>query len=1323
MATLVLSAVGAAVGANVGGAVLGMSGMVIGRAVGATLGRVIDQRVLGIGSGAVDHGRIERLRVTGAGEGVALPVVWGRMRVAGHVIWASNFEETPGRSRRTKGGLGPRVTEETRYTISVAIALCEGEITGLGRIWAYGKEISREDLNLRLYRGTADQAVDPMIEAVEGAGNAPAYRGTAYVVIEDLDLGPWGNRLPSFAFEVLRAAQAPGALTLQEAVRAVAWMPGSGEYALATEPVLVQDAPAPEDAGWAAPMNGLPAFDATGEARQANANSPSGLSDFETALNMLREELPRVQSGLLIVSWFGDDLRCGVCRIRPKVEYSGREGTNQPWRVSGLTRDEAQELARVGDDPVYGGTPSDVSVMQAIAAMQSAGQKVVYYPFILMEQLEENGLPDPWTGADDQPPLPWRGRITLSQAPGRDGSPDRTVGAEAEVAAFFGTAEVDDFVIGDGRVDYTGPDEWRYRRFILHQAALCAAAGGVDAFCIGSEMVALMHIRGAEDSFPAVTQMIALLRDVRAILGPDVKLTYAADWSEYFGYDDGVGNRYFHLDPLWADDDTDFIGIDNYMPLSDWRDGEGHRDDAEGGWRSIHDLAYLKANVAGGEGFDWYYTDDHARAVQERTPITDGLIGEDWIWRYKDLRAWWENPHFERRNGVRALEATDWEPRSKPVWFTELGCAAIDKGTNQPNKFLDPKSSESAIPYFSNGYRDDLIQMQYLRAMAAYWTDPANNPRSPLYDGSMLDWDRAHVWAWDARPFPWFPGNRTLWNDGENWARGHWITGRSMHQPLSAVVAEICERAGLRDYDVSALYGVVRGYGVASTDTGRAALQPLMLAHGFEALEREGRLIFRMRDGRVAGGLTPEMLVARAGGDLETTRAAQPETVGRVRLNHIEAEGDFEIRAAEAVYPDEASGEVAQSELAMLLSAGEARTTVRRWMAEARIARDVARFSLPPSSSYGVGDVVTLLHGGALRHYRIDRMELTGAREIEAVRIEPGVYRGSDPGDDAPAARRHEAMVPVTPVFMDLPLMRGDELPHAPHLAISARPWPGAVAVYDAPIEGGDFALNATIAARAAIGRAVTPLHRAKPALWTRGDGLEVAMPVWVTLASLGEGAVLGGGNVMAIGNGAEWELFQFAQAELIAPGRWRLSRLLRGQFGTDAMMPQSWAPGAAVVRVDAALSQIDVPQALRGLARRYRIGPAARPLDDALYTARVEAFQGVGLRPYAPAFLTAERVAPGGDLAIRWVRRTRIGGDDWTALDVPLGEESERYLLRISAGGTVLREEVLTAAEWLYTATAQAADGAEDEFTVSVAQVSAVYGAGLFAQASVADG
>ncbi|MGY6536662.1 MAG: baseplate multidomain protein megatron [Pararhodobacter sp.] len=1302
MATLVLSAAGAAIGSGVGtgaflGGTLGLTGAVVGRAAGAVLGRAIDQRLLGLGSAPVPGGRIERLRLTGAGEGVALPRVWGRMRVPGHVIWASDFQELPGRSRRSKGGLGPHQTEASRYVISLAVALCEGPITGLGRVWANGVEIAPRDMVIRLYHGTDDQAPDPAIEAIEGAGMAPAYRGTAYVVIEDMDLGPWGNRLPSLAFEVIRAAQAPGVTTLQDAVRAVAWMPGSGEYALATEPVLVE-----ESGG----VPGLPA-----EQRVANVNSPRGESDLAASVDALQAALPLVQSGLLIVSWFGDDLRCADCTIRPKVEYGDRDSPNQPWRLGGLSRSDVPELARLGGGPVYGGTPSDQSVIQSIHALQAAGQAVVYYPFILMDVMEGNSLPNPWTGEEGQPPLPWRGRITTALAPGLPGTPDRSAAAEAEVAAFFGTAQPGDFTIGDGAVTYTGPDEWSYRRFILHQAALCAAAGGVDAFCVGSEMRGLTQIRGAGDSFPAVAALRLLLADVRAMLGPEVKLTYAADWSEYWGYNDGQGNRYFHLDPLWADDDCDVIAIDNYMPLSDWREGDDHAD-ARAGWRSIYDIDYLKANVAGGEGYDWFYPDTPARRAQDRVPITDGANAQPWVFRYKDLLNWWRNAHVDRIGGVPVAEPTDWAPASKPVWFTEFGCAAIDKGTNQPNVFLDPKSSESFVPYFSTGARDDVIQMQYLRAMAEYWQDPAHNPVSPVYGAPMVDWARAHVWAWDARPWPWFPGNAALWDDAANWARGHWITGRAANQPLAAVVAEICARAGVADADVSGLYGVVRGYAVASTDTPRAMLQPLMLAHGIEAVERGGKLVFRMRDGRVDGSVAAAALVAGEGASVTRVRAAQPETAARVRLGYVDAEGDFEVLSAETVHPDAArGGEVTQADLPLALTRGEARGTVKRWMAEARVARETARFALPPSAPWVVGDVLALPGGGA---YRIDRMELTGARAVEAVRVEAGVYRGTDLEDDPAPARAFLAPAPVQPVFLDLPLMRGDEVAHAPHLAVSARPWPGSVAVYDAPLENGDLALNRQIAARATLGVTLTPLDAARPGRWQRGPVLEVRLQGPGGLADATRGAVLAGANLLALGNGVDWELIQFEHATLIAPGRWILSGFLRGQFGTDAVMPLVWPPGTAVARVDGALVQPDLPLAGLGLARRWRIGPAALPLDDIAYVERVEAFRGVGLRPYAPVHLRVHD--QDGAMVLRWIRRTRIGGDGWDGPEVPLGEESERYQVRVLAAGAVLREVTVSEAEWIYTPAMQAADGIAGAFVLAVAQVSALWGTGPFA-------
>ncbi|KAF0172000.1 MAG: hypothetical protein FD162_2637 [Rhodobacteraceae bacterium] len=189
---------------------------------------------------------------------------------------------------------------------------------------------------------------------------------------------------------------------------------------------------------------------------------------------------------------------------------------------------------------------------------------MTFYPFLLMEQLADNSLPNPWTGETGQPPLPWRGRITLNKAPGQPGSTDRTAAAAAEVANFFGSVQPAHFAIVGEAVAYSGPVEWSYRRFILHYAHLCKAAGGVAAFCVGSEMRGLSQIRAAGDSFPTVAALRQLASEVRAILGAETKISYAADWSEYFGYhiEDNV---YFHLDPLWADPAIDFIGIDNCL--------------------------------------------------------------------------------------------------------------------------------------------------------------------------------------------------------------------------------------------------------------------------------------------------------------------------------------------------------------------------------------------------------------------------------------------------------------------------------------------------------------------------------------------------------------------------------------------------------------------------------------------------------------------------------------------------------------------------------------------------------------------------------------
>lgn len=190
MATLVLGTVGRVFGGPVGG--------IIGTAVGG----FVDRAVLGGDNG----GRMASLTVQSAAYGEAIPVVSGRMRVAGNLIWTDGIAETAGAGGKRNGGASSAAYV---YTASFAVGLGEGPIAAIGRIWADGRLIRGADgafltpTIMRLHGGSEGQAVDPLIAAAEGPAGTPAYRGIAYVVFEDLPLVDFGNRIPNLTFEVI----------------------------------------------------------------------------------------------------------------------------------------------------------------------------------------------------------------------------------------------------------------------------------------------------------------------------------------------------------------------------------------------------------------------------------------------------------------------------------------------------------------------------------------------------------------------------------------------------------------------------------------------------------------------------------------------------------------------------------------------------------------------------------------------------------------------------------------------------------------------------------------------------------------------------------------------------------------------------------------------------------------------------------------------------------------------------------------------------------------------------------------------------------------
>ncbi len=207
MAQLALAAVGAGVGSLFGQAALGWT-------VGSLIGSVLFREKLP----TVEGPRLTDLKVQSSAYGNLIPIVYGTVRLAGNIIWAPPLIET--RHEENVGGKGgPEQTQVTyTYAAHFAVSLCEGPIVGVRKVWADGKLIynageaadaetiaasNRVARGFRVYQGDEAQLPDPLIEAYEGAGNAPAYRGQAYVVFENFQLADYGNRIPNITCEVV----------------------------------------------------------------------------------------------------------------------------------------------------------------------------------------------------------------------------------------------------------------------------------------------------------------------------------------------------------------------------------------------------------------------------------------------------------------------------------------------------------------------------------------------------------------------------------------------------------------------------------------------------------------------------------------------------------------------------------------------------------------------------------------------------------------------------------------------------------------------------------------------------------------------------------------------------------------------------------------------------------------------------------------------------------------------------------------------------------------------------------------------------------------
>lgn len=216
MASIALSAVFSTAAASLfqAGTVAATIAGMVGRLVGYSLGSMIDAHVMRALTSrdtraplrATDRRAADQVPVVPLSEyGAPIPIVYGLARVAGQLLWMSEFRPVTIDVPQELDIVGDQ-TETITQTVQVeahavdfAVLICEGEIAGVSRVWLGGKlaydrrrwskpaiGYTSQQLHVEIYLGTEDQMPSPTIQAHLGAAQTPAYRGRAYLVFKDI---------------------------------------------------------------------------------------------------------------------------------------------------------------------------------------------------------------------------------------------------------------------------------------------------------------------------------------------------------------------------------------------------------------------------------------------------------------------------------------------------------------------------------------------------------------------------------------------------------------------------------------------------------------------------------------------------------------------------------------------------------------------------------------------------------------------------------------------------------------------------------------------------------------------------------------------------------------------------------------------------------------------------------------------------------------------------------------------------------------------------------------------------------------------------------
>ena len=443
-----------------------------------------------------------------------------------------------------------------------------------------------------------------------------------------------------------------------------------------------------------------------------------------------------------------------------------------------------------------------------------------------------------------------------------------------------------------------------------------------------------------------------------------------------------------------------------------------------------------------------------------------------------------------------------------------------------------------------------------------------------------------------------------------------------------------------------------------------------------------------------------EKLVRDEGGGVLTLIRQDIENSPKdVRLHFIEQGRDYQPGTSTARNLLAETARIVDVQAPVVLDPSQAKQIASNLLEQSHIENTGLSFSIPPNLlALEPGDIVAL--AGQDGNWQITDLEGLGLRRVQAKRSTgsvPHIVSGAEPAvQGAP-----NWVSPPEGIVLDIAGFDDNITRTGPLVGAILSPW--VRTVFTSP-NGEETETSSPVV----VGVLLSDFKFGPVGRYDKGPSIDIKIR-GVTLSSLTDEDFLAGGNLLAVETSLGWEVFQCQNAELISPHTYRIDTFLRGLYGTGADMDDVVLSGARVIYLRQGFQYAALNAALRGSHIELEMASDGRASTESIgfdYIAR-------HLRPLSPVHIKAKQI--GGDLHISWIRRTRVGGDDWASLDVPLGEENESYEVDFLDGSTVLVTKNSTTPNLqIPTAELETLYGTPlGEINISIAQLSQTFGCG----------